>query len=103
VNNGQSAAISNPSITQWFNTSVFTTAAPYTFGNVGPVLPDVRTDWTRNIDTVLTKNFGFAIAEKKISRRSGNTRIMERTPLPMVLSTIRSALGRPFLENVARE
>jgi hypothetical protein len=67
VNNGQSAAISNPSITQWFNTSVFTTAAPYTFGNMGPVLPDVRTDWTRNIDTVLTKNFGFAIAEKKIT------------------------------------
>ncbi len=67
LNNGQSAELSNKSITQWFNTSVFTTAPAFTFGNVGPVLPDVRTDWTRNIDAVLSKNFGFAIAEKKVT------------------------------------
>ena len=67
VNNGQSAKLSNPGIAQWFNTSVFSTAPAYTFGNVGPVLPDVRTDWTRDIDAVLTKNFAFALKEKKIT------------------------------------
>jgi hypothetical protein len=67
VNDGQSAALSNPSIAEWFNTSVFTIAPAYTFGNVGPVLPDVRTDWTRNIDMVLSKSFPFMIGEKKIT------------------------------------
>ena len=67
LNNGKSAELGNKSITQWFNTSVFTTAPAFTFGNVGPVLPDVRTDWTRSIDAVLSKNFGFAIADKKVT------------------------------------
>lgn len=67
VNNGQSAELNNKSIAEWFNTSDFTTAPAYTFGNVGPVLPDVRTDWTRNVDAVLSKNFAFAVAEKKVT------------------------------------
>ena len=67
VNNGQSAELGNRSIAEWFNTSVFTTAQAFTFGNVGPVLPDVRTDWTRNVDAVLSKNFAFAVAEKKMT------------------------------------
>jgi hypothetical protein len=67
VNNGQSAELSNPTLAQWFSTSVFSLAAPFTFGNVGPVLPDVRTDWTRNIDAVLVKNLGFEIAEHAVT------------------------------------
>src|SRR6185295_15520271 len=31
------------SLLQWFDTSVFSIAQPFTFGNVGRVLPDVRT------------------------------------------------------------
>ena len=50
-----------------FDTSVFSVAAPFTFGNVGPVLPDVRTDWARNIDTVLVKNFGFYVSDHPIT------------------------------------
>ncbi len=63
VNNGQSAALASPSIAEWFNTSVFSVAPAFTFGNVGPVLPDVRADWTRNIDSVLVKNFGFSVTD----------------------------------------
>jgi hypothetical protein len=68
-NNGQSAKLSNPSINEWFNTSVFSVAQAYVqqFGNVGPVLPDVRTDWTRNVDAVLSKNFPFSVADKKVT------------------------------------
>jgi hypothetical protein len=67
LNNGESAHLSNPSISEWFNTSVFTVAPAFTFGNVGPVLPDVRTDFTRNVDAVLSKNFYVNIREKKIT------------------------------------
>jgi len=67
LNNGTSAKESNPTIAEWFNTSVFSTAPAFTFGNVGPVLPDVRTDWTRNMDAVLSKNFFVSIREKKIT------------------------------------
>jgi hypothetical protein len=66
VNNGQSAKLSNPTIAEWFNTDVFSVAAPYTFGNLSPVLPDVRTDGMRNVDAVLVKNFGFNIGDKHI-------------------------------------
>ncbi len=59
--------ISNPGIAQWFNTSNFTNAAAFTFGNVGPVLSDVRTDWTRNVDSVLVKNFGFNVTDHRVT------------------------------------
>jgi outer membrane receptor protein involved in Fe transport len=67
VNNGQSAKLANPGIGEWFDTSAFTVAAPFTFGNVGPVLPDVRTDGMRNLDAVLVKNFSFSIKDKQIT------------------------------------
>ncbi len=69
INNGHSAKLSNSSISEWFNTSVFSVAQAYVqqFGNVGPVLPDVRTDWTRNVDAVLSKSFPFSVGEKKIT------------------------------------
>lgn len=57
VNNGQSAHLDSPSLAQWFNTSVFSTAPAYTFGNVGPRLADVRTDGVSNVDFVLLKDF----------------------------------------------
>jgi hypothetical protein len=66
VNNGTSAQLSNPSIYEWFNTSVFSVAPPFTFGNVGPVLPDVRIAPVRNVDAVLVKNFGFNISDHSI-------------------------------------
>ena len=67
LNKGQSAKLSNPTISKWFDTSVFSVAPAYTFGSVGPVLPDVRTDWTRNIDSVLVKNFGFAVRSREVT------------------------------------
>lgn len=57
VNNGQSAELDGRSIDRWFNTDVFTTAAPFTFGNVGRLLPDVRADGINSYDATLAKNF----------------------------------------------
>lgn len=56
---GASARLSHPTIAKWFNTSVFTSAPAFTFGNVGPYLPDVRTQSIHNVDAVLSKNFGL--------------------------------------------
>jgi hypothetical protein len=66
VNLGRSAQIDNPTIARWFDTTAFVNAAPFTFGNVGPRLPDVRNDFTRNLDAVLVKNFAAHFGEREI-------------------------------------
>jgi hypothetical protein len=55
-NNGQTAAISDPTIDRWFNTSVFSQPASYTFGNTARTLPDVRNPGVANNDLSLFKN-----------------------------------------------
>jgi hypothetical protein len=67
VSNGHSAALSNPAISKWFDTGAFSLSPAFTYGNVGPVLPDVFSDGTRNVDMVLVKNFGFHIVDRKIT------------------------------------
>jgi hypothetical protein len=66
VSLGGDPSVANPGIKEWFNVADFTNAQPYTFGNVGPVLPTIRTDWTRNVDAVLAKNFVATIKDRKI-------------------------------------
>ena len=44
-------------MTRYFNTSVFSQPPPFTFGNTGRTLPDVRGPGTRNLDFSLFKNF----------------------------------------------
>jgi hypothetical protein len=59
VNNGSSAKLDHPTIQRWYDTSVFAPAPPFTFGNVGPTLPDVRMDGVRNFDFTVGKDFRF--------------------------------------------
>ena len=66
VNLGRSAKLDNPTIAKWFDTTAFTNAAPFTFGNMGPRLPDVRTDFTRNVDAVMVKSFTASIKDHEI-------------------------------------
>jgi len=44
-------------LNQWFNTSVFSQPATYTFGNLGRTLPTVRGDGINNFDLSLFKDF----------------------------------------------
>jgi outer membrane receptor protein involved in Fe transport len=55
VNNGRTARLDSPTIDRWFDTAVFSPAAPFTFGNVGRTSPDVRTDGITNVDFTLSK------------------------------------------------
>jgi hypothetical protein len=56
---GKSAAISNPSIDGWFDTTQFVQPAPFTFGNLARTLPDVRNPGFVNSDLSLFKNNYF--------------------------------------------
>jgi hypothetical protein len=59
-NNGHSALLTGPvesRLNEYFNTAVFSQPAPFTFGNTGRTLPDVRTPGMENIDFSLFKNF----------------------------------------------
>jgi hypothetical protein len=66
VNTGQSGKLDSPTITRWFDTSMFRPAAPFTFGNIGSRSPDIRSDFTRNVDVVLVKKFPFSIKDHEI-------------------------------------
>ena len=61
--NGQNAKLSGSTksrLNEYFNTSVFSQPFPFTFGNTGRTLPNVRAPGVRNLDTSLFKNFRFA-------------------------------------------
>jgi hypothetical protein len=59
-NNGHSAALSGPDnerLNRYFDTSVFSQPAPFTFGNTGRTLADVRGPGVHNLDFSAFKNF----------------------------------------------
>ena len=61
-NNGHSAGLSGSPqsrLGEWFNTSLFSQPAPYTYGTTGRSLPDVRTQGINNLDFSLFKNNTF--------------------------------------------
>ncbi len=53
---GRSAKLEKRTVTRWFDTEQFVNPPPFTFGNIGRVLPDVRTPGTVNWDLSLIKN-----------------------------------------------
>jgi len=62
-NSGKSARLSGPvsqRLNRYFDTSVFSQPAPFTFGNVGRTLPDVRRPGLRGLDASVFKNFRLA-------------------------------------------
>ncbi|HEY1946837.1 MAG TPA: carboxypeptidase-like regulatory domain-containing protein [Bryobacteraceae bacterium] len=56
---GQSAAISNPTINRWFNTSTFFQPPQFTFGNASRTIPNVRNPGAVNADISFFKNNYF--------------------------------------------
>ncbi len=58
--NGENPGIADPSPYRWFNTSVFSTPAAFTFGDAPRTFDGARSDWTRGVDLSLHKNLLFA-------------------------------------------
>ncbi len=56
-NNGKSAKLDSPTMDRWFDTTVFSQAPNFTFGNLSRTLPDVRMPSQNNVDASLFKNF----------------------------------------------
>jgi hypothetical protein len=56
---GVSAKLDNPTRERWFDTTQFINPVIYTYGNVGRVLPDVRSPGTVNWDLSVIKNTRF--------------------------------------------
>jgi len=54
---GDPVLSSDKSIYSWFNTKAFVQPANFTSGNLARTYTGVRTDWTRNLDFSLFKNF----------------------------------------------
>ena len=60
---GKSAALSGRAedrLNEWFDTAQFTNPAPFTLGNVGRTLPDVRTDGLTQWDFAIRRRFPLA-------------------------------------------
>jgi hypothetical protein len=53
---GVAAKLDNPTAQKWFDTTQFVNPAPFTFGNVGKTIPNVRAPGTVNWDLSLIKN-----------------------------------------------
>lgn len=61
--NGQSPVINADArdrLDRWFNTSVFSQPAPFTLGNVGTLVPNLRAHHTNNLDFSLFKQFSLS-------------------------------------------
>lgn len=51
-------------LARWFDTTVFSQPAPFTFGNLGRVMPTLRRDGVRNWDFSVFKNFVLSEARR---------------------------------------
>ena len=56
-NNGTSAKLEEPTMERYFDTSVFSQAPNFTFGNTSRTSPDLRTPSQNNLDASVFKNF----------------------------------------------
>ena len=73
-NNGQSGHLDGSAqsrLDRWFETSVFSQPAPFTFGTMGPTVSDLRNDGVRNYDVSLFKEFRIAERVKAQLRFEG--------------------------------
>jgi TonB dependent receptor len=77
VRDDRDASLDDPTIERWFDTSVFSPAQPFTFGNVGRTLSDVRADGVKNVDMTVSKN--VAVARYRLQLRADVFNLFNRT------------------------
>lgn len=74
---------------RWFDTSVFSPAPPFTFGNVGRTLSDVRTDGVKNVDMTVSKN--VIVARARLQLRADIFNVFNRTQFGAPNGTVTNA------------
>jgi len=77
--NGVNPAISNPTVTRWFNPTVFSTPPSYSFGTTPRTLNSLRSDYTRTVDLSLHKN--THITERLLLQIRGEAFNLANTPV----------------------
>jgi len=63
---GRNPNLSDPTIAKWFDTTAFTAVPAFTITTLTPRISDIRTDFTRNVDAVLVKNFTPKVMEHEL-------------------------------------
>ncbi len=56
---GQDARLDNPTLDRWFDTGAFKLPAQYTFGNMGRMHPNLRSDFVEMLDMSVFKRFNI--------------------------------------------
>ncbi len=64
---GRSGKIENPTLARWFDTTAYTPTPAFTIQTLGPRSPDIRNDFTRNLDAVLVKAFAVKVKDREIT------------------------------------
>ncbi len=97
-NNGQSAALNidaRDRLDRWFDTSVFSQPAPFTLGNVGTLVPDLRGHHINNMDLSLFKEF-LPVERVRLQFRAESFNVANRVQFsnPNTGVTAGAAFGR---------
>jgi outer membrane receptor protein involved in Fe transport len=90
VSDGRDPHLDNPSVTKWFDTTVFSPAAPFTFGNVGRTTPQIRADGIRNMDLTISKNVPLG-TRARVQVRADLFNLFNRTQFGSPNTTVTSA------------
>jgi hypothetical protein len=93
-NNGHSAKLDGSAqsrLNQWFNTSVFSQPAPFTYGTAPRTLPDVRWHGTNNLDLGFFKNNRFG--------HDGRYNLQFRSEFFNAANRVRFGIANMFLSN----
>jgi outer membrane receptor protein involved in Fe transport len=90
VSDGRDPHLDNPTIARWFDTSVFSPAAPFTFGNVGRTTPQIRADGVKNMDMTISKYVPVG-SRMRVQVRADAFNLFNRTQFGVPNTTVTSA------------
>ncbi len=106
--NGLNPAVSNPTVTRWFDPSVFSNPPSYTFGTTPRTLNGLRSDYTRTVDLSLHKN--THLTERLLLQIRGEAFNLANTPVfsppnttfgSNAFATVSSQANQPRIVQVA--
>ena len=106
--NGLNPEVSNPTVTRWFDTTVFSNPPSYTFGTTPRTFNGLRSDYTRTVDLSLHKN--THMTERLLLQIRGEAFNLANTPVfsppnttfgSNAFATVSSQANQPRIVQVA--